>query len=399
MSSPTVVDIFAGAGGLSEGFKQAGFNILAAYEFHEDAIATYTRNHPNTLVKQKDIKLLTGKEILRDSKQKIVDILIGGPPCQGFSTYGKKKFNDTRNSLIQEYLRIVKELQPGIFVLENVPGLFKLYEGRYWTKIVETMKTLDYDIYAAVLRAADYAVPQLRKRLFIIGTNLGQPAIFPPFSNEKEAPEGLYTNHVKKPSKFVDFTPMKRDITIKEAINDLGFLRPGKKSDKYLKEPDSEYQKVLRTSNNRLYNHQAVRHSKRTIERFSLMEIGKGNDSLPKELQTNRISTRKLIPNAMCRTVTSSPEDFIHYKQPRIITVREMARIQTFPDRYEFLGPRTTGGLNRRTSCVQPQQLGNAVPPFLAQAVAEGITEMIKFDPANKMSNLLDRFKCSMNYN
>ena len=387
---PKVVDLFAGAGGLSEGFKKAGFEIAAAYEIHQDALLTFNANHGKGKAQQRDVHCLTGNEIIKDIRSKNVDVVIGGPPCQGFSTYGLKNFRDTRNSLILEYIRLIKELQPNIFVLENVKGLLTLYNGEFWDYVVEELKTVDYDVYATILKASDYGVPQLRERLFIIGNCMDEPSIFPPSRNGRKTPSILYIEHVKKPSRFLNIKTMKRDITVGEAISDLSFLKPGENSENYLKRPESEFQEITRNKTKILYNHQAVAHSKRNIERFRMMIPGKGNDSLPVKLRTNRKSTKKLLPNQLCRTVTSSPEDFVHYEQPRILTIREVARIQTFPDSYKFLGPRTTGGPQRRTSCAQSQQLGNAVPPFLAQAVAEGIAAMLDFEPLSKISSVME---------
>lgn len=392
MSKPTVIDLFSGAGGLSLGFKKAGFKILCAYEFHKDAVATYQKNHQGTLVKQIDIQNLTLSDIKKDVKNKQVDVLIGGPPCQGFSTYGKKDSKDIRNMLVFEYIRILKALRPGIFVLENVPGIFKLYKGKFWHKIVQTLNDSDYEICAKVLKASDYGVPQKRQRLILIGTNKEIPIIFPPSRNQDVLDRKLYVDGINIPTEFTEFDFLQKDITIKEAIDDLSFLGVGEISNIYKMDPNSNFQRDLRGNQKILLNHQSVKHNKRTIERYKLMTSGMGNNSLPIELRTKRISTQKIVSNSICRTITSSPEDFVHYKQPRILTIRELARIQTFPDNYEFLGPRTTGGLQRRNACVQSQQIGNAVPPFLAQAVAEGIAEMMKFKPISTLSSHLTHY-------
>jgi len=294
--------------------------------------------------------VLVAKKISR----KTVDIIAAGPPCQGFSTLSKRNVNDPRNRLFKNLVKFVAEFKPKIFVMENVPGLLSMDGGKTIKKIKTEFEKQSYFVHVAKLSASDFGIPQRRTRVFVVGTS-------------KQIP-------------LNDLFPHKNGhatISVREAISDLDFLGVGKSSSKYKYKPESDYQKWLRGKSKSLYNHEAPRHSKKIQRRFSSMPKG----SYGKHLKTFDSCKRdcfKFDPSRPSNTVTTLPEDFVHYKLARIPTVREIARLQSFPDSFRFMGPRTTGGSQRRLSCPQYTQVGNAVPPYLAEIFFRQMKKVIK---------------------
>ena len=284
--------------------------------------------------------------------------MAGGPPCQGFSMAGKRDVNDPRNRLFKEMLRVVNDIHPPLFLLENVKGILSMQSGNVIKVIRESFEELGYNVKIEILKASDFGVPQERERVFIIGTRIGNGVLHP-------------KSNMKKP------------INLSEAIGDLDFLDSGEMSEEYKSLPISKYQKIMRKGCKKLYNHEAPNHSNQVIKRFSSMKPGQSGKDLPNDLKTKKQVLKKLEANKPAKTVTTLPEDYVHYKMNRILTVREMARIQSFPDDFVFLGPRTTGGERRKYELPQYSQIGNAVPPILAKKVGEHLIKCLNIHSDN----------------
>lgn len=396
MSKPVVLDIFCGAGGMSEGFLQAGFDVAFATDLNEAAKLTYTNRHKklghNVKFACMDIKLFADKEFLKGFlEDRVIDVVCGGPPCQGFSLAGKRDKSDPRNMLFKSYIEVIKNVKPKYFLMENVEGLlsmvFDIFNGIsgeiYINKtvpeiLINEFLHIGYKVDYKVLSANDYGVPQTRRRVFFIGHMV------------KKRADGTYEDIVSP----VDFPKRNvvRDVTIKEAIDDLSFLESGHKSKKYKKRYNSQYQLQSREgrtpdiNGNRLkakelYNHEASKHNEIIIKRFSLLEEGEDLESIKQKissdewemLKTKKLRCERVIGNMPSPTILTLPDDLVHYSKNRIMTVREFARIQSFDDSFEFLGKRTTGGKQRKTDLPQYTQVGNAVPPLMAKAVAQEI--------------------------
>ncbi len=338
-----VGDLFAGVGGMSEGFRQAGFEIAFAVEFDKDIAKAYQLNHKGTDVYAEDICQIDVKALHR--KHPHIDVIIGGPPCQGFSQKGKRlSLDDPRNFLFQQYVRFVKEFTPKYFVLENVPNIITTSDGYFKNQIVEAFEKLGYQVEYGVLTATDFGVPQDRRRAVFIG-ELGENTIDLP------KPNGRHT-------------------TVKEAIYDLPFIASGEgeETSKYDKQPTTEYQKEMRRNSKVLYNHVATAHSKLALERLALIPKGAGKEVLPPEHRTKSIYSGtwcRLLEDGIAATITTrfdtpSSGRFTHPILDRCLTTREAARIQSFPDDFIFYGTKT----------IQMKEVGNAVPPLLAKAIA-----------------------------
>jgi len=352
------IDLFAGCGGLSLGLSKAGFNILYANEINTDASDTYIKNlvknnGHKTYVDVRDISEVKTNEIRKFTKNKKIHLVTGGAPCQGFSMAGKRDIDDPRNKLFKEMLRIVREINPPLFLMENVKGILSMDNGKVIQTIKEAFEDLKYDVRIEVLKASKFGVPQDRERVFIIGTKIGNGVLHP--------------------------TPdTKKSVSVKEAINDLSFLKIGESSEEYKLPATSKYQKLMRGKNKILHNHKSSNHTKKVIERFSKLRQGQSGNDLPKKHQTKKRSLFRIIPNKPAKTVMTMPDDYIHYKKNRTLTVRECARLQSFPDDFIFEGKRTTGGKRRRFEIPQYTQVGNAVPPLLAEKVGKHLIKCLK---------------------
>lgn len=349
---PTVIDLFAGVGGLSLGFEMKGFHVLLANEYDESIAAAYRVNHKSTKVIVGDITKLDLDKTFGGYKGK-VDVIIGGPPCQGFSQKGQRKtIHDERNFLFEYYVTVVKLVSPKYFVMENVPNLLTA-EGDYFRKEIEELfNGMGYSLEYGVLNASDYGVPQNRRRAVIIG------------KLEKPAP--------KLP------VPQKKTVTIWDAISDLAYLESGEGENEqaYRMPAESDYEKLLRKNSKVLYNHVATKHSRLALERLALIPPNAGKEVLPKEHLTKsiysgtwtRMKKDEISVTITTRFDTPSSGKFTHPFLNRAITVREAARIQSFPDTFKFVGNKGS----------QMKQVGNAVPPLLASAIADVIMKDIK---------------------
>ncbi|HPY08454.1 MAG TPA: DNA (cytosine-5-)-methyltransferase [bacterium] len=346
-----ILDLFSGAGGLSLGLEMNDrFKTVVATDFFKNSLSTLKKNMP-------DVEIIFGdildknvkKSIIDKSKKGKVNMIVGGPPCQGFSNKGKKLgLSDPRNFLFLEYLNIVKELKPEIFIMENVKTLVTASDGYFINEINDKFKKLGYIVSFQVLKASDFGVPQSRERTFIIGSR------------------SIAFN-------FNMLIKSNKTVTVKDAISDLHYLESGEGSVvmNYLNKPLSRYQKIMRNKSSKLFNHTATSHSKIAIRKLSLIPPEKGKEYLPKELLGNqkfkttwsRLEWNKVSPTIDTRFDTPSNGKNSHPELNRAITPREAARIQSFPDNFEFLGSKTE-------IC---KQIGNAVPPLLAKAIADSI--------------------------
>lgn len=351
--SYNAIDLFSGCGGMSLGLEKAGFNVLYATDINADALKTYAHNFPKVLVECEDITKIDPLDVKRRLKGKKIHLISAGTPCQGFSTLGRRNPNDPRNKLFKQLLKFVKVIKPDVFVMENVSGLLSMEDGNAFVKIKKHFSDAGYHVNFRVLSASDYGVPQNRKRVFIIGT-------IDEISEETAFPKPVLRKHV----------------TVEDAISDLCFLGIGEKSEKYKTVPKTKYQKLMRKNSFSLHNHESSNHSLKIQERFSHVPQGKDAASDLKN-GTSKRDLYRLHPNKPSRTITTLPEDFIHFSKNRVPTVREMARLQSFPDDFVFLGPRTTGGRRRKRQCPQYTQVGNAVPPLMAKAFFSNIFNVI----------------------
>lgn len=361
-TSLTAIDLFCGAGGLSEGFRQAGFHVLAGQDFDDVAGATFAATHREATFVGGPIQRVTPQQLLdaAGAKKGEIDVIVGGPPCQGYSVYNHQRgAQDPRAGLFREYLRIVEGIQPRWLVMENVTGITSIAGGNIVREIFEGMASLGYRVDMKVLKAEEYGVPQERRRVFFIATRTDAPILFP----EQTHGPGL--------------EPF---VTVWDAISDLPALKNGE-GDKgnlpYGKKPQNGYQAVLRGDCTRALNHSASRLSRINEERMRHIPPGGSWRDIPRELlpagmlkakrsdHTKRYG-RPRKTDLACTILTKCDVHwgaYIHPVQDRAITVREAARLQSFPDFFEFIGSRTE----------QYVQVGNAVPPLLGRRVAEAL--------------------------
>lgn len=354
------------------GLEMAGFSTLVASEVHPDPCKTLKHNFPEVPIVCGDIKKLTGRDLLEAAGKDEnfeVDLIAGGPPCQGFSNAGLKDPDDPRNTLIGDFIRIVEELRPRYFLMENVEGLKNLHKGALFERVLSQFEKTGYKITWKVLFAADYGVPQMRKRLIIVGSRDGNRFEFPAPTHfpKDQLQSDLFASHGKP------------YVSVGDALGDIPKIDQGEITSQYDSPPKTDYEKMMREGARHLSNHQASKHKKETTEYYALLPPGGNWQSIPEHLRKKKQGMQRWPLNGLSRTITTEPTDFIHPELNRIPTIRELARIQSFPDRYEFLGQRTTGNKMRRLGyCAQSQQVGNAVPPLLAKAVGTAIFQAIE---------------------
>lgn len=347
-----VLDLFCGAGGLSWGMhKNPHFQTTVALDFDEKAAATFRKNMPDTHVIVGDITDPNVKQqIVLLAKETGVNMIAGGPPCQGYSMKGKKLgLEDPRNFLFREYLDLVKKLQPEVFVIENVKGLLLSANGWFKNEIIQTIEELGYFVNVDVLNAADFGVPQSRERAIFICS--------------KHSPIPL-----PKPT-------VSKRTTVRDAIEDLAYLNSGEGSfeQDYITEAKSAYQIQLREGSQKLYNHKASNHKQIAIDKLKLIPPEQGKECLPENLHGNqkfkttwgRLKWDDVSPTIDTRFDASSNGTNNHPFLHRAITPREAARIQSFDDKFIFEGSKV----------YIRKQIGNAVPPLLAKAIADQIAE------------------------
>ena len=387
MAKHFLIDLFAGAGGLSCGLEQAGFTPILANELVDQYAHTYQINHPDTKVIVGDVRQVDEKE-LHSLVQEYgeIDLIAGGPPCQGFSVNAPvRSLDDPRNHLFKEYLRIVAEIRPKAVVIENVPGIISLGKGTVVEQIYKILQELGYKVNHRILFAGHYGVPQMRFRTVFIAIR--------DYTNDIRFPEPEYyasavANFQGSKELCYSLTPLeeyllKPKTTVWDAIGDLPEIAGGESNGTYNYSSDAmtSFQEYAREGSKEITSHYCSKLSAINMER--LKHIPQGGswrdipfDLLPEGLKRARRSDHtkrygRLDPNDLCSTIMTKCDphwgSFFHPTQARALSVREAARIQSFPDRYMFTGNMTQ----------QYEQVGNAVPPLLARAIGEKVLEMI----------------------
>ncbi len=399
------MDLFAGCGGLSLGLEQSGFMPIYVSEVNHDAMETYlvNRDSINPLLREKhhdnDIRQLTQKEgrleyLIKEFDQDYgighgdMDLIVGGPPCQGFSGIGHRRSFDIQkkelpyNHLYKDMIKAIKYMKPKCFMFENVGGLLSGkwdstgYKGEIWDDVYEDFKSLNYNIQWELVHSKSYGVPQNRPRIIMVGIRKDIPYDV----DEGKPAQGFLPDHTND---WVHPEDLLSDLVDPDYLNK-------KSTNIYLEEPKNHIQKELRgdlAKGDRLTDQEYPNHSKRIVEKFSYMIDNDG--IIPEKYKTKKFSTPVLPkkwkdgPNI---TLTSNP-DFIHYSQPRNLTVREYARFQTFPDSYMFTGNRHTGGRRRagdpdkgiwKREVPKYTQVANAVPVKMARIIGKHLFELIK---------------------
>lgn len=377
--SLSFLDLFSGAGGFSLGLELAGLTPVGAIEFDRFACQTFRNNFPDTPLYEGDVRALSDRSIR--GRFGGVDLIVGGPPCQGFSVAGPSQYGmiDPRNFLILELLRYVRLLRPKIFVVENVKGLLsgKLTpEKRAFSEFITQIELVGYKTRHFVLQAADFGAPQWRERVFIFGA-----------LNKRDIPENIHRRFgtVKKPWR-----------TVGQALEDLPFVDSGEGVEEiipYESKATHEYQRWLRKGSLGISNHVSMRHTPRLIDRFKLIPQGGSLVDVPKEHGQRvrnghaldvrarfKMNNQRLDPSRVSTAITASfQSNFVHPFLHRNLTAREGARLQTFPDHFVFHGPRTLmsktllarEGRSDEIGLSQYNQIGNAVPPLMAAAIGE----------------------------
>lgn len=355
----TCVDLFSGAGGLSRGFYDAGYDVVLGVDFDEVALKSFKENHGSAEIMQLDLFNHENIEKIVDfltTKSINLDVLVGGPPCQGFSIAGPRDMNDRRNSLYVAMVKLADRLRPQAVVLENVPGMIQTNDGIGAKRIIEDFKQIGYNMIPKLLYAPDYGIPQMRKRVFFVGL-LNQNAEF------------------DFPKPMVDKLNY---ITCEDAIGDLPSLQTengeiiyGEDVQEYTMHPANEYQKRMRKKSDKVRNHIGSIPIEKTRHMISLIPEGKNYKALPEEYQgiyKYHEALTRYHSKKPSNTINTGHRSHFHYKWNRIPTVRESARLQSFPDDFVFYGNKSQ----------QYRQVGNAVPPILGQVVAEKLKEYLK---------------------
>ncbi len=357
MTKYNVIDLFAGVGGLSYGFsKISDFNIIAANEIEKDISIAYTLNHPDVKMINCDINDLTEEKLNKVLKNKKIDIIVGGPPCQSYSTLGKRQMDDRAN-LFMQYKRILQILKPTVFVFENVVGILTMDKGNLFKKIQTEFEELGYILKQKTLNAADFGVPQQRERVILVGMKEKNNFIYPIPTHG----EGL-----------------KPYVTLKDAIGDLPCIKSGQEKNYYETDiGDNEFLKFVRANvDNFLEEHKAPKNGEHLIKIMETLKDGQSKNDLPEEIRPKSgygNTYAKLWWEKPATTITRnfacpSSSRCIHPRDSRAMSIREGARLQSFPDDYKFYG---ADGMKRL-------EIGNAVPPLLSIAIAKQILEALK---------------------
>ena len=352
MTKYKVIDLFSGCGGFSYGFESAGFQIVLGVDNDKIALDTFKLNHKDSNVLLADLHLdETIDQILKEVEGQKIDVIIAGPPCQGFSLTGTRNENDRRNKLFFSVFKLAEKIKPQAIIIENVPGLATLYNGTAKKEIIKQFERLKYSYNYQVLYAPDYEVPQIRKRIFFVGLAKGLGTyIFP----DKILTEETYN-------------------TCSNAINDLPSRENslGTEEDKYTFPPLTDYQKRMRNGMTVLYNHVATQHTDHVISVISQVPEGGNHKDLPPGVGESRKFNEawtRYHSQKPSKTIDTGHRNHFHYKYNRVPTVRENARLQSFPDCFKFLGTKTQ----------QYRQVGNAVPPLLGFHIATKLLEYLK---------------------
>ncbi|MDI6854377.1 MAG: DNA cytosine methyltransferase [Deltaproteobacteria bacterium] len=346
-SSPMAVELFCGAGGMSLGFHLAGFNVILGVDIHSPSVESFRQNHPSAAAILGDIQLISQEMIFQILNGRHISLLVAGVPCQGFSLSNRKRFEkDKRNYLFLEFVKWARLLKPTAVILENVPGLKKTANGAFVRAIKDAIEEAgNYEVQARMLNAGHFGVPQLRERIFFVGLPKGIKFSWP---EPTHGPRGR-----------------NRILTVRDAIGDLPPLQPGETKITYEKPPLCEYQRFLRQGAKCLLNHTAPNHPPSTTQKIA--RTHPGQPIYPKFTQRIRLSWDEPSPTQICGGIRPQFQ-LGHPDQPRGLSIRERARIQSFPDTFEFFG----GIVQSRV------QTGNAVPPILANALAMSLREVLE---------------------
>jgi DNA (cytosine-5)-methyltransferase 1 len=348
---PVVLDLFCGCGGFSLGFQQAGFEVIAGIDNDKGALFTLEKNLKKTLGLNIDLSRKSWlKELFSKIGERPIDVIIAGPPCQGFSLTGPRNFDDPRNSLYLAVLDAVKFFKPTAFIIENVKGMKGLYNGAIVSEICSRIGKLKYNPNAALLNASNYGVPQFRDRFFIVGlvAELGYFSFPTPTHNHETY------------------------VSCEEAIGDLPSreYELGMDKDAYEERVLTEFQQMIKGRQKHLFNHVATNHKDFVKEVISMVPEGGNYKDLPQGIGESRKFNEawtRYHSQKPSRTIDTGHRNHFHYKYNRVPTIRENARLQTFPDSFIFYGSKT----------VQNRLVGNAVPPMLGQALANKIKEYV----------------------
>ncbi|MGS1012299.1 DNA cytosine methyltransferase [Rhodanobacter sp. UC4450_H17] len=379
-SGPVVIDLFCGAGGLSEGLRQAGFRPVVGVDFDRHAAATYRYNHPGVPVIEGNVEYVTGEQLIALAGTSDIDLLAGGPSCQGFSTHGKRLQDDPRNFLFKHFVRLVDEVRPKMFLMENVKGMLTYGKGEFRRQIEGAFAEIGYRTDFSQVLAADYGVPQMRRRILFIGTRFDHLRLSFPKPTHSDSKLGL-----------------KPYVTVDEAIGDLPLIGNDYENQAraYVCRPKNPYQAYCRTgAPKKITTHVGRPLSKQAQALARHISQGHGLRSAPVKVLPERFKKMRTISTGALRkdcttlyfrldparpaytitcnyrNVASGP--FLHPFEDRAISHREAARFMSFPDRYQFMGASF------------PRQIGNAVPPLLARAIGDEILKsLMEFESAN----------------
>ena len=349
---PTVVDLFSGCGGLSYGFIKAGYQVLLGVDNDAASLETFKKNHPGSRALNTDLsKDEAIEEIRRELLGRNADFVIAGPPCQGFSLTGTRNFDDPRNGLYLSVFRYVSELKPLGFVIENVKGMKALYQGRVMAEVLRRFDNLGYDVSVALVNAADFGVPQIRQRLIFVGL-------------QKDIGSFQFPKHQMSDNGY---------LGCQDAIGDLPSREDelGNERDSYSQPPITPYQHKMRNGCEVLFNHVATRHTDLVKNVIALVPEGGNYKDLPAGVgQSRRFNEAwtRYHSKQPSRTIDTGHRNHFHYRYNRVPTIRENARLQSFPDSFVFFGTKTE----------QNRQVGNAVPPLLGEAIGRQILRCIR---------------------
>lgn len=405
------IDLFAGAGGLSTGLKMAGFHTVFANELSPSYAATLKASHQETVVETGDIRQLDPKTIRSalDLERGSLDLLAGGPPCQGFSVNAPiRSANDSRNHLFKDFLRFVDEFQPKAVLIENVPGMLSFEKGATVLAILDALRCLGYEAEIRVLFAAHYGVPQARWRAIIMANRLGvNPlSMFPNPTHHADGRANFATKLMGQKvildkERVQNFATINH-VTVWDAISDLPEIPNGGGDCKmdYALSPDSVFQKILRGNATQVFNHQCASLGNTNLARLPHIPMGGSWRDIPYELLPNGMKRARrsdhtkrygrLHPEQLGSTILTKCDPhwgtYIHPKQERVLSVREAARIQSFPDWTNFKGSLTE----------QYEQVGNAVPPIFAMALGKRIANVLFKYATSEVSSAWDSGQIDM---
>lgn len=393
MQKPTLIDLFSGAGGISHGFEQAGFSVIAGVDLDHDSLLTFKANHAGSRVLKADLAKLQPSELasILGIKPGQIDCIVGGPPCQGFSKNRAGRHqngiyvDDPRNYLFARFLGYIAYFQPKIVLMENVPEMLAKLNGSFRSAVFESFSDMGYSIDAKILNAAEYGVPQQRRRAFYIAGREGQKVAFPQPTSKvgpkagRRTPTSPEYPHVTDSSQSMlpIFDFLSTGVSVWDAIGDLSGRYAESLNDccDYANEPCSNYQLQRRSEMKLVRNHFPWQLSERQIQRISLLNQGEGYLHLPPELQVKSgygSAYRRLQSDAQALTITTwmfhpGSGMFTHPFENRVITIREAARLQSYQDSFVFYG-------SYHSQC---RQVGNSVAPLVAKSIAQAILPVI----------------------